>query len=286
VTIAREEGASPLEIVLDIHRNGGAQAINFGMSEDDVRLIMRHDFVATASDGSAHRPGAGDRPHPRSYGTFPRKIRYSLDDHVIPIEQAIRSCSGLPAEILGLPDRGVLRPGAVADVVVFDPNSFRDASTFDDPTVYAPGIKYLLVGGVALISEGKPTVKPGAKGKLPGRALRRQTDGPAELILIAGRMWTGDAAQPWAEALASRNAVILAVGKKDEVLRFRGPNTRVFDRKDAFAVPGLMDAHGHVESLGASLEEIDLRDVKSLDDVASKVKAQLKVAPSASTLRK
>ena len=81
-TIAREEGTTPLDVVLDIQRHGGAQAISFGMSEDDVREVMRHDFVATASDGSTHLPGGGDQPHPRAYGTFPRKIRYALDEKV------------------------------------------------------------------------------------------------------------------------------------------------------------------------------------------------------------
>src|SRR5204862_2863606 len=135
--IARAEGATPLEVVMDIERHGGAQAISFGMSEDDVRHVMKQDFVATASDGSAHMPGGGDRPHPRAYGTFPRKIRYALDEKVIPLEQAIRSCSGLPAQVLGLPDRGVVRPGAIADLVVFDPDRFRDVATFDDPTRWA-----------------------------------------------------------------------------------------------------------------------------------------------------
>ena len=100
--IAGREGTTPLEVVLEIQRHGGAQAISFGMSEDDVREVMRHEFVATASDGSTHVPGPGDQPHPRAYGTFPRKIRYALDDKVITLEQAIRSCSGWPAEILGL----------------------------------------------------------------------------------------------------------------------------------------------------------------------------------------
>ena len=134
---------------------------------------MRHDFVATASDGSpATCPGGGDRPHPRAYGTFPRKIRYALDEKVLSLEQAVRSCPGLPAEILGLPDRGTIRAGAFADLVVFDPKTFRDAATFDDPTRFAPGVEYLFVNGVAPIVAGKPVVKPGSKAKLPGRALR------------------------------------------------------------------------------------------------------------------
>ena len=165
VAIAEREGKTPLEIVLDIQRNGGAQAISFGMSETDVREVMRHEFVATASDGSTHLPGQGDQPHPRAYGTFPRKVRYALDDKVLSLEQAIRSCSGWPAEILGLPDRGVIRTGAMADIVVFDPATFRDAATFDQPTRYAPGVKHLFVNGVPLIAQGTLTAVAELKGQ-------------------------------------------------------------------------------------------------------------------------
>jgi predicted amidohydrolase YtcJ len=277
--IARVEKTTPLEVVLDIQRHGGAQAINFGMNEDDVRAIMRCEFVATASDGSSHAPGSGDRPHPRAYGTFPRKIRYALDEHVLTLEEAILSCTALPAQILGLPDRGTLRPGAFADVVVFDPKTFRDAATFDEPTRYAPGVRHLFVNGVALIAEGKPNVRSSAKGKLPGRALRLQTDGPAELILVLSRIWTGDLARPWAQAVASRSGAIVAVGSRDEVMRFKGPRTTVLDRPTAFAMPGLIDAHGHIESLGASLEQVDLRGVSSLDEVARMVKARAATTP-------
>ncbi len=124
------------------------------MSETDVREVMRHEFVATASDGVDPLARPGRSTPPASYGTFPRKVRYALDDKLITLEQAIRSCSGWPAEILGLPDRGVIREGAMADIVVFDPATFRDAATFDQPTRYAPGVKYLFVNGVQLIAQG------------------------------------------------------------------------------------------------------------------------------------
>ncbi len=277
--IARQAGTTSLEIVLDIQRHGGAQAISFGMSEDDVREVMRHPFVATASDGSTHLPGRGDRPHPRAYGTFPRKIRYALDDKVMPLEQAIRSCSAWPAEILGLADRGVIRAGAFADLVVFDPATFRDAATFDEPTKYAPGVRHLLVNGVAAIADGRLRSSPGPGGKLPGRALRLHQDGPAELIVKVGRIWTGDAARPWAEALAIRGGAIAAVGAAAEVYRLRGPATRVVDRPDAFAIPGLIDAHGHMEGLGATQDEIDLRGVALLEEVARRVKARIDATP-------
>src|SRR5216683_1912142 len=117
-TIATVEKKSPLEIVLEIERNGGAQIVNFGMSEEDVRLIMKQEFVATASDGSSQVP-SNTVPHPRSYGCFARKIgRYAVAEKIITLEHAIRSASGLPADVLKLPDRGYLKPGYFADVVV------------------------------------------------------------------------------------------------------------------------------------------------------------------------
>ena len=250
VAIAGRTGTTPLEVVLDIQRHGGAQAISFGMCEPDVREVMRHEFVATASDGSTHLPGRDDHPHPRAYGTFPRKIRYALDEKVISLEQAIRSCSGWPAQILGLPDRGVIREGAVADLVVFDPETFRDAATFDQPTRYATGVKYLFVNGVALIAEGGSRWNRRRSGSCPaGRCGCTGTVRPT-LIVKVGRIWTGDRDHPWAEALAARDGAIAAVGAVAEVMRLRGPSTRVIDRPDAFAMPGLIDAHGHMESLG------------------------------------
>src|SRR5207302_1277859 len=102
---------SVLGIVLDIERRGGAQIINFSMSPEDVRLIMRQPFVATASDGASMVPN-DTMPHPRSYGCFARKIgRYAIEDQAISLEQAIRSASGLPADILQLPKRGYLKSG-------------------------------------------------------------------------------------------------------------------------------------------------------------------------------
>ena len=105
-TIAGREGMTPLEVVLEIQRHGGAQAISFGMSEDDVREVMRHEFVATASDGSTHVAGPGDLPHPRAYGTFPRKIRYALDDKIMTLEAGGPFVLG-PARR----DPGTSRPG-------------------------------------------------------------------------------------------------------------------------------------------------------------------------------
>jgi N-acyl-D-amino-acid deacylase len=156
--IATAEKKSPLDIVLEIERDGGAQMVNFGMSEEDVRLIMKQPFVATASDGSSQLATANTVPHPRSYGCFARKIgHYSLAEKVIPLEQAIRSASGLPADILKLPQRGYLKPDYFADVVVFDPETYRDVATFDKPHQYAKGVRYLFVNGKLVIDDGKYT---------------------------------------------------------------------------------------------------------------------------------
>lgn len=279
-TIAKEEGTTALEIVLDVQRHGGTQAINFSMSEDEVREVMKSDLVATASDGGARGAIDDTRPHPRSFGTFPRKIRYAEDEKVITLEHAVRSSSGLPASILGLVDRGVVRPGAYADLVVFDPETFRDKATFDDPQRYAEGAKFVFVNGVAVISEGVLPPFPAQEERLPGRALRLKQDGPADLVLVPGRIWTGDPANPWAEALASRDGVIVAVGTRDEAMRWKGPSTRVVEAPGALAVPGLVDAHGHIEMLGASLRQLDLRGVGSPEEVAAKVKEYAATLPA------
>lgn len=167
--IAAGEKITPVDVVVEITRAGGAAVVNFGMSEDDVRYVMTIPWVATASDGRAYLPG-GDRPHPRSYGTFSRKIGYyALAEKTVELASAIRSSTGLPADILHLPERGYLRPGHFADVVIFDPNSFHDEATFDDPHRYSRGLTHVLVNGQLSVWSGTPT------GTLAGRALKRET---------------------------------------------------------------------------------------------------------------
>lgn len=165
--IAQSEQIDPVDAVIEITRGGGAAIVNFSMAEEDVRFVMTLPWVATASDGRAYLPG-GDRPHPRSYGTFSRKIgHYALAEKVLPLEKAIRSCAGLPADILRLPERGYLKVEYFADLVVFDPQSFRDEATFDDPHQISRGVKYVFVNGHPAVWRGSPT------GALAGRALRR-----------------------------------------------------------------------------------------------------------------
>jgi N-acyl-D-aspartate/D-glutamate deacylase len=169
-TIAQEEKVSVVDLVLTIERNGGAGIVNFGMNEEDVRYIMKQEFVATASDSSSMVPAA-TVPHPRAYGTFPRKIgRYALDDGIVTLEHALRSASGLPADILRLKERGYVRNGYAADLVVFDPKAFRDTATFEKPHQYAPGVRHLFVNGRQVIADGKFT------GTLAGTVLSHNTE--------------------------------------------------------------------------------------------------------------
>jgi len=165
--IATASGRDPVEVVVDIVRNGDAATVGFAMREEDMLVGMKKDWVATASDGSAKRP-SDERPHPRNYGTFPRKIGvYALEKKVVSPAFAIRSSSGLPADILGLKNRGYLKAGYKADLVLFDPATFRDQATFDKPDRYSAGVRWVVVNGVAVITDGKKT------GALPGKALRR-----------------------------------------------------------------------------------------------------------------
>ena len=166
--IATGEKITPVDVVVEITRAGGAAIVNFSMSEEDVRYVMTIPWVATASDGRAYLPG-GDRPHPRSYGTFSRKIgHYALREKTVDLATAIRSSTGLPADILHLPERGYLRLGHFADLVIFDPNSFSDEATFDDPHRYSRGLAHVIVNGQSAVWNGTPT------GALAGRALRRE----------------------------------------------------------------------------------------------------------------
>jgi N-acyl-D-aspartate/D-glutamate deacylase len=168
--LAKETERTPLDVALDIMSRGGAQVVSFGMKEDEVRLFMREPFVATASDGSAMSLDSEAQPHPRSFGTFSRKIGfYAIEGKVLPLAQAIRSASGLPADILGLPERGYLKQGYFADVVVFDRKTFRDQATFTKPLAWSTGVKLLFVNGQIAVEDGKPTEK------LAGRAIRHKS---------------------------------------------------------------------------------------------------------------
>jgi N-acyl-D-aspartate/D-glutamate deacylase len=167
--VAEAEGREPVEVGLELLSDAKAQGVNFGMDEADVRFAMTLPWVATASDGSA-KIDDGTRPHPRSYGTFPRKIgRYAIREQVMPLTAAIRSASGLPADILGMKDRGYVREGLVADLVVFDAKQLEDRATYEAPFESSVGVRWLLINGKAAIAEGAP------QGIFAGQPLRRKS---------------------------------------------------------------------------------------------------------------
>lgn len=156
--VAAEEQREPVEVALDIIRSGKEQGVNFSMDERDVRFVMTLPWAATASDGST-KVDDGTRPHPRSFGTFPRRIgHFAIDQEVVALEMAVRSSSGLPADILGLTDRGYLRAGQMADVVVFDQAKFRDRATFQSPFEVSTGVRWVFVNGQPAIDNGKLSI--------------------------------------------------------------------------------------------------------------------------------
>ncbi len=155
-------------LVLEAMLNGGANAIYHVLDEGDVRRIMASPHTMIASDGRLSRPGDG-HPHPRAYGTFPRVLgEYVRTQQVLSLETAIHKMTQMPARRLGLTDRGVLREGAIADVVVFDPATVKDQATFTEPHQYAVGIPYVLVNGTVAVDAGKAT------GARVGRVITRR----------------------------------------------------------------------------------------------------------------
>ncbi|SBV31541.1 putative hydrolase [uncultured Sphingopyxis sp.] len=155
--VGRIKGMDPLDAAIEMLIAGGAPTVSFNMSEADVEAFMRQPWTMTSTDGGLPHFGKTSE-HPRAYGAFPRKLRgYVLDKPVIPMAQAIHAATGLPAKILGVPDRGLLREGAFADVIIFDPETIRDLATYERPHAYSVGMDYVFVNGKAALAEGKPT---------------------------------------------------------------------------------------------------------------------------------
>jgi len=158
--------ANEIQTVLEMMERGGAAMIFHAMYEPDVERILRYPWAMVASDGSVTEFGVGV-PHPRSYGTNARVLgRYVREKNTIRLEEAIRKMTSLPAQRFRLADRGQLRAGAWADVVVFDPKTVRDVATFAKPHAYSEGFSHVLVNGVVVIEDGKHT------GARPGQILR------------------------------------------------------------------------------------------------------------------
>ncbi len=170
--IAKARGKDPIETLMDILVEDEAFTANavFGMYEPDVVLALQQPWVSGDNDSQGTAPDGllgKEHPHPRAYGTFPRILRrYVREEHKLTLEDAIRKFSALPAQQMRLADRGVLKQGMWADIVVFDPDSIRDTATFEDPNQLAVGMRYVLVNGVPVIAEGKMT------NALPGKVVR------------------------------------------------------------------------------------------------------------------
>jgi len=154
-------------LVVEAQQKGGASMVYHVIDESDVQRIMKHPMTMIASDGRLTRPGQGI-PHPRAYGTFPRVLGvYVREKNVLNLEEAVKKMTSMPADRLSLADRGRLKSGAVADVVVFDATSVSDRGTFQSPHQYPVGIPFVIVNGIVVVDKGAMT------SARPGRVLRR-----------------------------------------------------------------------------------------------------------------
>ena len=163
--IARAQVLEPVDAAIGIIRAGGASIVTFVMGEEDIRRFMVQPWTMTCSDGDLVELGDGV-PHPRAFGAFPRKLRrYVVEEKVLTLERAIHSMTGMPATVFRLPERGVLRVGAMADVAVFDLAAVRDAATYEDPHHHSEGMKVIIVNGRVALEGGKVT------GERAGRVL-------------------------------------------------------------------------------------------------------------------
>lgn len=172
--IAKLWRVDPIEAAIQIqleglpNRAGGARMRGFSMHESDMEAFAKQPWVATSTDAGIALPDGPPSTHARFYGSFPRKIRhYAIDRGAISVEHAIRSSTSLPATIMGLKDRGLIREGMAADIVIFDLATLRDKATFFEPHQYSEGVEYVFVNGVAVVDAGKIT------WALPGKVITR-----------------------------------------------------------------------------------------------------------------
>lgn len=170
--IGRLMGRDPRDAVMDlvIADHGESAVVISIMTEDDVRLALKDPLVAVGTDSGAlaeDGPLSGSKSHPRGWGSFPRILgKYVRDEHLLTLEEAVRKMTSRPAARVGLSDRGILRPGMMADITVFDPATIRDVATFEDPNHYSTGVKWVLVNGRPVVADGRMTAER------PGRPLR------------------------------------------------------------------------------------------------------------------
>lgn len=180
--IARRRERSPWEVFFDLllAHDGRVAALYALMHEDDVREVLRQPWVSIGSDSSAQPaegPLAVGRPHPRGFGTFPRVLgRYVRDEGLVPLPEAVRRMTSFAAEQMGITERGRIRPGWYADLVVFDAAAIRDRATFDMPRQYPEGVDSVIVNGVVTVRDGRLTGQRGGRALLgPGAAPQRRS---------------------------------------------------------------------------------------------------------------
>ncbi len=170
-------GGDPLDVLFDVllEEGGRVRTVYFHHEERDMLRALKAPFSSVGSDGAAispDGPAAASHPHPRWYGTFPRVLgRYVRDQGALTLPEAIRKMTSMNAEKLRILDRGMVREGLIADLVVFDPESVADRATFARPHQYPEGVRHVIVNGVAVLANGAHT------GELPGRVLRRSSQG-------------------------------------------------------------------------------------------------------------
>ena len=184
--VADARAVDPVQMAIDLQlegdpdRRGGGRLRGFSMSEIDVEHYAAQPWVATASDGGIAVPQDGS-VHPRYYGTFPRKIRhYAMTAGALSVEEAIRSQTSLPARIMGLQDRGEIRVGNWADLVVFDMETITDEATFFEPHQHASGIDHVLVNGAPVVEDGEILYT------LPGRVIPSRRGGTPSISDASG----------------------------------------------------------------------------------------------------
>jgi N-acyl-D-amino-acid deacylase len=172
--IAQDRAKDPFDVVFDllVEEEGDISMIVFEINEDDLRRVMRHPSTMIGSDGSCLTPegvlGRG-KPHPRNYGTYPRVLgRYVREENILTLEEAIRKMTSLPAQKLRLKDRGLLKEGYFADIVVFDPQRICDRASYENPHQFPEGIEYVLVRGEIVVERGEHT------GRTLGEVLRNE----------------------------------------------------------------------------------------------------------------
>lgn len=185
--IAKMRGEDPVDTCLKLMANeqGQISGVFHDMSEEDVRTVMKQPWVGFGSDGSALNLDTPGVPHPRNFSTHARVLGYYVrEQHVLTLEDAVRKSTSLPAQILRFSDRGLLKPGLVADVTMFDPNTVRETNSFEKPKLYSKGIDNVIVNGTVVLDKGEHT------GARPGRIVYGngyKLGGPTTIVNIAAK---------------------------------------------------------------------------------------------------